>query len=64
MFKKRIKISNSHALSNKDKKTMKELMGKMDYDKEYTEFFFNDKNYEGEGVEDDGARLTMDKLQG
>jgi predicted ribosome-associated RNA-binding protein Tma20 len=64
MFKKRIKISNSHALSNKDKKTMKELMGKMDYDKEYTEFFFNDKNYEGEGVEDDDARLTMDKLQG
>ena len=62
MFKKRIKISNSHALSNKDKKTIKELMGKMDYDKEYTEFFLKDKNYDGEGADDDDARLTMDKL--
>lgn len=64
MFKKRIKISNSHALSNKDKKAMKELMSKMDYDKEYTEFFMNDKNYENESADDDDMKLSMDKLQG
>jgi hypothetical protein len=62
MFKKRVKISNSHAVSNKDKKSLKELMAKLQYDKEYVEYFFNDKNYEAEGLDDDDIKLAMDKV--
>ena len=64
MFKKRVKISNSHAVSNKDRKILKELMSKLDYDKDYVDHFFNDKNYEAEGLDEDDIKLQMDKVQG
>lgn len=60
MFKKRVKISNSHHLSNKDKKHLKDQLSKLDYNKDVVEQLFNDKNYsENEG--DDEFKLTMDK---
>jgi len=45
MFKKRVKISNSHALSNKDKKNLKALLTKLDYDEDAIKHFFDDKKY-------------------
>ena len=64
MFKKRVKISNSHQLSNKDKKQLKEQLLKLEYYPDIVEQFFNDKNYQDENEGDDDVKLTMDKLQG
>jgi hypothetical protein len=56
MFKKRVKISNSHAVSNKDKKNMATALAKLDYNSDAVAYFLNDKNY------DEGEELMMDKV--
>lgn len=56
MFKKRVKISNSHAVSNKDKKTLTQQLSKLDFNSEAVTHFLNDKNY------DEGEELMMDKV--
>ena len=54
MFKKRVKISNSHPISNKDRKLLKEQMAKLEFEPEYVAHFLNDKNHEAEfGSEED-----------
>ena len=54
MFKKRVKISNSHPISNKDRKLLKEQMAKLEFEPEYVTHFLNDKNHEAEfGSEED-----------
>ena len=66
MFKKRFKVSNSHAVSNKDRKNLRQEMLKQGYDEQLITHFLNDKNYGGSsrdgGCEDNS--LTMDKLAG
>jgi len=63
MFKKRVKISNSHAISNKDKKNMKALMTKLGYDEDAINHFFDDKNYlTDETTDTDDIQIQMDKI--
>lgn len=56
MFKKRVKISNSHAVSNKDRKNLTIQLTKLDFNEEAVVHFLNDKNYE------EGEELMMDKV--
>jgi len=56
MFKKQYKISNSHALANKDKKKIREILIKQSFDPASIDAFLDDKRYECE--------LLQDKLQG
>ena len=62
MFKKRVKISNSHAVSNKDRKNLSAQMAKLDYDAAKVTHLLNDKNYIDENEED--SSLMMDKVAG
>ena len=55
MFKKPFKVSNSHALSNKDKKNLKQQLEKLDYDEEIIKFLLTDV---------DESSLMIDKLAG
>jgi len=64
MFKKRFKISNSHPLSNKDRKNLRDQLLKLQYDADSVTHFLNDKNYVDMDEQEDGARLCMDKIQG
>jgi hypothetical protein len=63
MFKKHFKISNSYPLSNKDRKNLKDLLIKYQYDPELVQYFFNDKNYI-DSCENGDVNLYMDKVQG
>ena len=60
MFKKRVKISNSHPVSNKDRKNLSQQMTKLDFDADKVSHFLNDKNYS----EGDENELMMDKVTG
>ena len=62
MFKKRVKISNSHPLSNKDRKSLNQQMAKLDYDSAKVTHFLNDKNYVDADNEEN--ELMMDKVTG
>ena len=62
MFKKRVKISNSHQISNKDRKLLKEQMTKLEFEPEYVAHFLNDKNHEEEFGSEEDAALCMDKI--
>jgi len=64
MFKKRVKISNSHVISNKDKKNLKESLVKLGYGQDFIDQFFDDKNYEDEFEEDAEHKIAMDKVHG
>ncbi|CDW79297.1 eukaryotic translation initiation factor 2d-like [Stylonychia lemnae] len=56
MFKKQVKIQNSHSVANKDKKKLKEQLVALRYDVKAAEIFLDDKNY-------DNNELMMDKIQ-
>ena len=57
MFKKKIKVQNSHSVSNKDKKKMKEQLLNNGFGLNEVETLLDDKKY-------DDSELTMEKLQG
>ena len=46
MFKKRFKIGNSHPVSNKDRKNIREVLLKYQYDADSVTHFLNDKNFQ------------------
>jgi len=58
MFKKPFKISNSHVLSNKDKKNLAKDLTKLDYNEACANYLLKDENY-GED-----SSLMIDKLTG
>jgi len=45
MFKKAVKIQNSHNLAQKDKKKLKEILLSLKYDTYSAEKFLDDKNF-------------------
>ena len=58
MFKKPFKVSNSHPLSNKDKKNLNTQLTKLDFNEACVTHLLKDDNY------DEEAKLMIDKLTG
>lgn len=56
MFKKQVKIQNTHSVANKDKKKLKEQLIALKYDQKCVETFLDDKTY-------DNQELIMEKIQ-
>ncbi len=52
MFKKQFKISNSHAVAGKDKKKIKEILLKQNFDPTSVDMFLDDKNFDSELFQD------------
>lgn len=57
MFKKKFKVSNSHSLAGKDKKKLREELGKQGFENASIEAFLDDKQF-------DNNELMVDKLAG
>lgn len=55
MFKKQVKVSNSHSVANKDKKKLKDYLLALKYDAKSIDTFLDDKSYNDD-------ELVMDKL--
>ena len=60
MFKKAFKVSNSHSVSNKDKKKVREkLVQKQGYSAALADYILNDENYD-----EDSSELRVNKIMG
>ena len=46
MFKKQIKTTISHALSNKDRKALAQQLAKLEYDDECIQYLLKDDNFD------------------
>jgi hypothetical protein len=64
MFKKRFKVSNSHPISNKDRKALKDLLLKLEFEPDYINHFLTDKNFEAEFENEEDCQICMDKITG